>query len=229
MTPSLLVAATGCSPANAEIFASPIRQAISYIEATNSPDRQAMFLANVAHECARFEKLTESLNYSVEGLLKGFGRHRISEADARAYGRIDGKRAANQEAIANCIYGCDWAKKALGNVRAGDGWMFIGRGPFNVTGRANYARTRDGMRFDLGRDVPDFEEHPELLAQPLWGSLGAALYWRRNGLNAYADRGNFDGVCDFINLGKLTPAYGDSKGFADRKALYDRARKALGA
>lgn len=91
---------------------------------------------------ARFEPVTESLNYSVQGLLKTFGRHRISAADATRLGRRDAapKRAANQEAIANLIYGGAWGRDNLGNTQPGDGWTYRGRGLVQITGRANYAK-----------------------------------------------------------------------------------------
>lgn len=228
MTPELLQRATGCTPDNANRFAAPLSQAMQKFD-ISTPARQAMFLANVAHESAKFAKLTENLNYSVDALLKSFGRHRISETDARRYGRIDGKQPANQEAIANCIYGCDWAKKALGNTQPGDGWRFIARGPLGVTGRYNHARLRDNLRVEYGNSVPDFEQNPEALLDPLWGSLAAGMFWMRHGINKHADSGNFDATCDIVNLGKVTPTVGDSNGYADRKAIYDRARPVLGA
>lgn len=91
---------------------------------------------------ARFTPISESLNYSVDGLLKTFGRHRISAADAARFGRRDTapKRAANQEAIANLIYGGEWGKANLGNTMPGDGWTYRGRGLSQITGRANYEK-----------------------------------------------------------------------------------------
>lgn len=95
------------------------------------------FLGQVLHESAMLERLEENLNYSVDGLLKTFGRHRISEADARRYGRIDGKQPANRQAIANTIYGGAWGRKNLGNTDANDGWACRGSGLIQVTGLAN--------------------------------------------------------------------------------------------
>lgn len=88
-------------------------------------------------ESKGFSTLTESLNYSVDGLLKTFGRHRISEADCRRYGRIDGVRPADQESIANIVYGGEWGRKNLGNTQPGDGWRYRGSGVKQITGRAN--------------------------------------------------------------------------------------------
>lgn len=80
---------------------------------------------------------TESLNYSTTALRAKFSRERISLADADRYGRTK-KRAANQSAIANLIYGGAWGLRNLGNKLAGDGWRFIGRGLVQLTGRRNY-------------------------------------------------------------------------------------------
>lgn len=100
----------------------------------------AYMLATAHHETGgKFIASVESLNYSVDGLLKTFGRHRISEADARRLGRTTG-RPADQQGIANVIYGGKWGANNLGNTQAGDGWAYRGRGLVQITGRANYAK-----------------------------------------------------------------------------------------
>jgi len=102
--------------------------------------RLAYILATAHHETgAKFVASVENLNYSVDGLMKTFGRHRISATDARRYGR-SGSQPADQKAIANLIYGGTWGRDNLGNTKAGDGAMFIGRGFVQITGRANYAK-----------------------------------------------------------------------------------------
>jgi putative chitinase len=115
----------------------------------------------------------------------------------------------------------------LGNTQPGDGKRFRGHGLIQITGRANHAAARDRLRerFD---DVPDFEAEPEQLAEPQWAALSACDYWDMRGLNAWADAGSFDSVCDIINRGRKTQADGDSNGWADRLALYNAARAALG-
>lgn len=109
----------------------------------------AYILATAYHETgARMQPVRESLNYSVGGLLKTFGRHRISEADARIYGRT-GNRPADQKMIANILYGGEWGAKNLGNTQHGDGWIYRGGGLAQITGRANF--TRFGMAADPAR------------------------------------------------------------------------------
>lgn len=100
----------------------------------------AYVLATAWHETGgKMQPIAESLNYSVSGLMNTFSRARISKADCDRYGRKDGK-AANQAAIANCVYGGEWGKKNLGNTKQGDGWLYRGRGYVQITGRANYEK-----------------------------------------------------------------------------------------
>jgi putative chitinase len=102
----------------------------------------AYALATAFHETGkRMSPNAENLNYSVDGLLRTFGRHRISEADARRLGRKNGEAAlsqARQREIANIIYGGTWGRTNLGNTQPDDGWTFRGRGMHHVTGRRNY-------------------------------------------------------------------------------------------
>lgn len=118
-------------------------------------------------------------------------------------------------------------RKDLGNTQPGDGRRYLGRGPIQVTGRANYtAATKHLSQFYT--DTPDFEAKPEQLETPLWGSRAACEFWSRNGINAFADTHDFDGACDAVNRGRKTAAIGDSNGYAKRLAYYSNACKVLG-
>ena len=98
----------------------------------NTPLRTQHFFAQMATETGGLKAIAESLNYSVEGLRATFGKARISDADCQRLGRVDkvagGKktvvRAADQEAIANQVYGGAWGAKNLGNTKPGDGWAY---------------------------------------------------------------------------------------------------------
>lgn len=157
--------------------------------------RAAEFLANVCHETGGFTKLAENLNYSVDGLLKTFGRHRISIADANRLGR-SGKRAAEQKAIANKIYGGDWGRTNLGNTQANDGWDFRGSGPGQVTGRANFAKVEKESRLPV-------VANPDLLRQPDSGMKAALILWQKWGLNEMADAGQTTAIRKRWNGGSL--------------------------
>jgi len=114
---------------------------------------------------------------------------------------------------------CTTLSRTLGNVAAGDGRRFLGRGLIQVTGRGNHRATTAGLRLLLGADVPDFEAQPQALEQPRWAALSAALYWRNRGLNAWADSGDFVTLTRRIN--------GGTNGLADRQALRAQAWAAI--
>ena len=97
----------------------------------------AHWLGQMFVESAGFTTREENLNYSATSLIRMFGRHRISEADALKFGRTS-QHPANQNAIANIIYGGEWGRKKLGNTQPGDGWRYRGGGDKQITGRANY-------------------------------------------------------------------------------------------
>lgn len=119
-------------------------------------------------------------------------------------------------------------REDLGNTQPGDGKRFRGHGLIQVTGRYNHARMRDRLRARFpGMNVPDFELNPDALATPRWAALSAADFWDDHGLNAWADRGDFDGVSDIINRGRKTSREGDANGYADRFAKYQTSLEAL--
>ena len=64
--------------------------------------------------------------------------------------------------------------RSLGNTKAGDGWLYRGRGYCMVTGRSNYGRMGDALELPL-------LDHPELLLDP-WNSYRAMQYGMLTGL-----------------------------------------------
>ncbi len=179
----------------------------------NTPLRKAHFLAQIDHESNGFSSVRESLNYSVDALLKMFPR-RISAADARRFGRMPGQ-PANQEAIANAIYGGEWGAKNLGNTEEGDGWKYIGRGLIQITGRANYGQCSRDM---LGSG--QLVGAPQLLELPLYAALSAGWFWRSRGINDFADKDDIEGATRVIN--------GGANGLEHRKALLAKYKSDLG-
>lgn len=104
--------------------------------------------------------------------------------------------------------------KALGNTQKGDGFRYRGRGPIQVTGRANYKKYGDLLGVDLIRN-------PDLAATPQYAFSTAGIFWKLNGLNELAD------VQDFITITKRIN--GGLNGLADRQKYYEIAKKALAA
>lgn len=97
----------------------------------------AHWLGQMSVESNGFKVMAENLNYSNTGLIATFGTRRISQADADKFGRTSA-HPANQNAIANIVYGGTFGEKNLGNTQPGDGWRFRGGGFKQITGRANY-------------------------------------------------------------------------------------------
>jgi len=155
-------------------------------------------------ESAGFSTLTENLNYSVEALKTMFGRHRISLVDAERYGRAPG-RPADQEAIANIIYGGEWGRKNLGNTQPGDGWRFRGSGVKQITGRANTQASGfspEELRTDIHKSC-----------------LAAAKFFVSHGCVGPALIGDIKEVTRRVN--------GGSNGLAERITKTDEARKVI--
>lgn len=106
-------------------------------------------------------------------------------------------------------------RKDLGNIHAGDGVKFKGRGLLQITGRANYERCSEAL---FGNDI--LLQTPELLAQPKHASLSAGWFWSTRQLNQLADLEDFRGITRKIN--------GGYNGYPARVSYYERAKMVLG-
>ena len=104
----------------------------------------------------------------------------------------------------------------LGNTAAadGDGYRYRGRGPIQLTGRANYAAFTAWAR-SMDRQAPDFVADPDAVLTDPWEGLAPIWFWDRGGLNRYADQGDFLTVTRRIN--------GGTNGLADRERRYVQA------
>jgi putative chitinase len=103
-------------------------------------------------------------------------------------------------------------RKDLGNVIEGDGLKYKGRGFIQITGRANYT--------ELSKDLKiDFVNKPELLEQEANAITSACWYWKKKGLNIYADEDNISIITKRIN--------GGFNGIEDRKRLLAEYKKLL--
>ena len=105
-------------------------------------------------------------------------------------------------------------RKDLGNTQPGDGSLFRGRGPIQITGRANTTAFRDWAR-KMDPAAPDFARNPDLINTDPWEGLGPIWYWSTRDLNRYADNGDLLTITKRIN--------GGTNGLADRQAQYTRA------
>src|SRR5688572_6265342 len=104
----------------------------------------------------------------------------------------------------------------LGNTEPGDGKRFKGRGPIQITGRANYRRFGSLLSVDL-------LAVPELAAEPELGFRIAALFWKAKRLNELADQVTADAFKEITRR-----INGGFNGLADREAFYTVAKTVMG-
>lgn len=177
----------------------------------NTPLRQAAFLAQVFHESGNLTMTEENLNYGAAGLQSTWPS-RFDAATAAAYQR-------QPEKIANYVYA-----NRMGNrdEASGDGWKHRGAGLLQLTGKDNQFAAALALFID-----------PTVISEYLRSPEGAARasgwFWTRSGANRYADKGDFDGVSDVVNIGRKTDKVGDAIGYADRKRLYEAFKRIFGA
>lgn len=163
----------------AGIYATPI--GLSCMEFGINCDLElAHFLAQLAVESADFHRVVESLNYSVEGLLKTFRRHRISAEDCARLGRRKGRKA-DQVAIGNLVYGGAFGLEELGNRFPGDGYKYRGHGLGQLTGRGIIGACSTAL-FKDHRLLDD----PHYLTTPEGAARSAAWCWHHKGCKAIA-------------------------------------------
>jgi putative chitinase len=168
----------------------------------STPERQAAFIGQCAHESGGFKTLQENLNYSAKGLHATWPSRFASEEAAQPFHR-------NPEKIANKVY-----SGRMGNTEDGDGWKYRGRGLIQLTGKDNYRLASDALGVD-------FVANPDLVLTKENAALTAAWYWNKRGLNKEADAKDFTGMTKKINGGVI--------GLADRVAHINTALNVLTA
>jgi predicted chitinase len=109
-------------------------------------------------------------------------------------------------------------RKDLGNTSPGDGKRYKGRGPIQLTGRANYKACGEALGIPL-------EEQPHMAAFPATGFRVAAWYWTNKGLNAKADACDYRQVTKAVNGAATDHA---PSHHLRRVAYYQKALEVLG-
>lgn len=163
-----------------------------------SEEDMTAFLGQVLHESSMLTHLEENLNYSAERLMAVWPKRFPDSATASMY-------AHNPAALANKVYG-----GRMGNVNAGDGFKYRGRGALQVTGYDNYKKLSDVTCLDL-------VNNPDLLAQPKYALLSALAWWKTNISGDIL--GDPEAITRKVNGGLV--------GLADRTRLTDLAEGAV--
>lgn len=97
----------------------------------------------------------------------------------------------------------------LGNTQPGDGVKYKGRGPIQITGRANYTQAAGALGLDL-------VNRPTMAADPQHAFRVSAWWWQAHGLNPLAEGADAVRTC----TRRINGGY---NGLADRQSRYDRA------
>jgi putative chitinase len=142
-----------------------------------SNTQAAHFFGQCAHESGGFKVFSENLNYSDKGLNGIFKKYFPTIASTAGYAR-------KPEKIANKVYA---NRMGNGPEASGDGWKYRGRGPIQLTGKANYT----AFAADVKR--PDVLTNPDLVVGEL-AFESALWFFRKNGLLAIADKGVTDAI-----------------------------------
>jgi putative chitinase len=160
----------------------------------NTKPRICMYLANIAHESCELRHLREEWGPTKQQL-----RYERDFNFAWPPTKTD---KTNRLAY------------TLGNSEAGDGKLFSGAGPIQVTGRGNITKASTVL---FGDDR--LTKQTELLNDPLVGFKLSIWYWNTNHISDLADKGDFIGVVKAIN--------GGTNGLEARQMYFDRAMKTL--
>lgn len=156
----------------------------------NTPQRVAAFLAQCGHESGGWTVFEENLNYSAQGLRKIFGKYFPNDELALAYQR-------QPEKIANRIYA---NRMGNGPEESGDGFKYRGRGPIQLTGKANYT----AFAKDMFEDWENVVENPDWVTYDKDFALMSAIwFWNKNKLNHEADIGDIKTMTRKINGGYI--------------------------
>lgn len=183
MNSEQLAQALKITPIKAEEWIDAINETFDRFD-ISTPERQACFLGQCAHESGGFTALKENLNYSAEGLTKVWTKRFPSLDVAQPYHR-------NPEKIANKVYA---DRMGNGNEASGDGFKYRGRGLIQLTGKDNYRACGEALGVDL-------VEEPDLVSNPQYAALSAGWFWDKNKLNQFADANDMTGLTKRINGG----------------------------
>lgn len=168
----------------------------------SSINRVAAFLAQTAHESGNYQRLSENLNYSKEGLRRVFPKYFPDDQIALRYSN-------RPEKIANRVYA-----NRIGNgpEESGDGWKYRGRGLIQITGKGNYLKISKELNKELNLLLSYIETFDGAVES-------ACVFWKNNNLNYWADNEDLPKMTKIINGGYI--------GLSDRIEKYNKIKNIL--
>ena len=135
----------------------------------NTPQRVALFLANVMAETGGLKIMEENLSYTAERMMVVWPSRFPTLESAQPYAR-------NPRKLANKVY------NRFGNRAIADGgWKYRGRGFMQTTFVDNYRLAEKATGLDL-------VANPDLLLDPEPALIAALVFWQSKGCNELADQ-----------------------------------------
>lgn len=156
----------------------------------------------------------ENMNYSAKRIPQVFGPHRLQGKSLHAL-------AGNPQLMANTVYGGEWGRKNLGNVKPTDGWDLRGAGFGQWTGRTNFGKLERQTGLKL-LDDPSKLDDPRLQANLL-------VRWMFGGHATGAKLGDYvsNGRKDYLGARKVWGGV-DAAKYAGHAAAFEKALRAGG-
>lgn len=153
----------------------------------------ALALAMAKKESGNYSTTVENTNWKAPALRKYF-KNIPDEATAQKVA------AMSPPERAMWVYGRAPKGPQLGNTKPEDGWLYRGRGLFQVTGKANYERYKKETGVDVVKDPKLMSEDPNVIAD-------SAVRFLKNSkaMMAISKTGDFESAMRGINGGNAVP------------------------
>lgn len=141
----------------------------------NDDGQKALFMATIESEC-NYRNVSESLAYSKDRFKQVFGIKRFKQVEHLLN---DDAKLTNQIKLANIVYS---NRNGNGSKYTNDGWLYRGRGFFQLTGRANYREINRILKDVFLVDI-DIVANPQIINKSIFFStLTALAYWHYRGM-----------------------------------------------
>gem|GEM_PF-243629 len=168
-------------------------------------------------------QLSENILYKNADRLRTVFRRKFKENPNKADELIAIEEEDRPKAIANYVY-----SDKNGNQGEDDGWNFIGRGFFHLTGRSGYSNFNNYINKNFNTE-DNIVENPTLVAEyGKYAIMSAAWFWLSNNLHKIADESKNDSNNENV-VDKITYVINrgtDDQSKKDRKENYTRIRNA---
>ena len=168
-------------------------------------------------------QLSENILYKNADRLRTVFRRKFKENPNKADELIAIEEEDRPKAIANYVY-----SDKNGNQGGDDGWNFIGRGFFHLTGRSGYSNFNNYINKNFNTE-DNIVENPTLVAEyGKYAIMSAAWFWLSNNLHKIADESKNDSNNENV-VDKITYVINrgtDDQSKKDRKENYTRIRNA---